>query len=94
MQHGRLRAMAYEEAQDGRCPRCGRKFAPYSRQRETHTRDARTFDHVVPLARRGVDEGNLLLLHKRCNEEKADRPATGCELLTLMVVNLRLGFAR
>lgn len=50
-----------------------------------------TFDHVVPLSRGGKDAGNLILMHGVCNQEKADRMPTGCELIWLAMVNAHLG---
>lgn len=49
-------------------------------------------DHVVPRKRGGFDGlGNLFIAHKSCNERKGGRWPTGCECITLMVVNARLG---
>lgn len=50
-----------------------------------------TVDHVVPLGRRGPDAfGNIVAAHKGCNNAKADRMPTGCELIWLLAVNARL----
>jgi 5-methylcytosine-specific restriction endonuclease McrA len=68
-------------AQEGKCGLCGGEiFDP---------RGA-TLDHVIPRALGGRNFENLLLAHKRCNNLKADRPPTSCELETLAAVNERL----
>lgn len=51
-------------------------------------------DHVIPRARGGHDgAGNTVAAHIPCNVQKGDRSPTGCELLWLSAVNLRLGLA-
>lgn len=50
-----------------------------------------TLDEAVPRARGGRRElGNQLVMRKICNEAKADRMPTGCELIWLELVNARL----
>lgn len=36
-------------------------------------------------------EGNCLLAHGRCNAARANAPPTGCQIIMLTVVNVRLG---
>lgn len=51
-----------------------------------------TIDHVIPRARNGFDGvGNIVAAHFDCNNRKADRLPTGCELVFLLAVNARLG---
>lgn len=82
------------DVQRGRCVRCGERL-DLSRQAITRaTRDAPTIDHVVPQTEGGADTlGNLIVLHRKCNWRKADRRATGCEVLwadvLLAVLSLR-----
>lgn len=64
-------------------PHTGFRYNIYSKRRPT-------YEHVVPRARGGVNHGNRLVAHKFCNEAKADRMPTGCELVWLAVVNARL----
>lgn len=52
-----------------------------------------TFDHVIPKSKGGPDRpGNLLAVHKSCNEEKGDKIPKACQLIWLLAVNSRLGF--
>ena len=70
-------------AQNGVCPRCGRRMTNLA---ET------SIDHVLPIGRGGADAiGNYLLMHRGCNHEKADDLPTGCELVWIVAVNIRLG---
>lgn len=86
-----FRQMLYT-AQRGRCPICGRQLPAKVGSGKI------TFDHVHPKSRIAsheaqIHEGNLLLAHKACNADKADRKPTGCELLMLFVANRKLCFA-
>jgi len=49
-----------------------------------------TFDHVVPRSRGGGNHRNKIAVHLDCNNRKADRMPSGCELLMLDVVNTRV----
>ena len=52
-----------------------------SKVRQKHP-DVPTLDHCWPQGEGGADEvGNLVALHRRCNNAKADAPPTGCELI-------------
>lgn len=65
---------------------------------------APTLEHVWPRAmgarewaqtvkskfRRHGTRGNAVAAHARCNAKKGDRKPTGCEILTLELVNARL----
>ncbi len=63
------RALLYE-AQGGECGGCGEEMG-----------DDRTIDHVVPRALDGSNAlKNLLLMHARCNNAKADRPPNAFEI--------------
>ena len=54
----------------------------------------RSADHVIARSRGGFDGlGNIVACHIRCNVQKNDRPPTGCEVLWLSAVNLRMGIA-
>lgn len=69
--------------QRGHCGLCGLPIE--------HPLDV-TRDHVIPLAAGGANSmGNFLASHWRCNNQKSDRPPTGCEILMLLTVNARLG---
>lgn len=51
-----------------------------------------TIDHVIPRSRGGAQWfGNIVAAHKWCNMKKDNRLPTGCELLTLGIVNSKLG---
>lgn len=69
--------------QDGRCYLCDRRMLASS----PRDPDGATRDHVTPRIRGGRDGENLLAAHRSCNELKADRAPTPCELLYLAAVN-------
>lgn len=91
-------------AQEGRCSICGGQLYP---RNWSPTKDDRTNeDHVWPRKMKGADKrrfrrqglappggriGNTLLAHAGCNVRKGNRRPTGCEQITLLVVNLRTG---
>jgi 5-methylcytosine-specific restriction endonuclease McrA len=53
-------------------------------------RELGTIDHVVPRSLKGHEGfGNIVLAHRGCNNDKADRLPTGCELIWLLAVNAR-----
>ncbi len=77
------------EAQGGICPGCGQ---PIYMDVYKNRPFGCTIDHCIPLSRNGADlVGNLLAMHKRCNEHKGNRMPTGCEIIFLIAVNSRLG---
>jgi 5-methylcytosine-specific restriction endonuclease McrA len=83
MRHWRARALKWKmrKAQRNRCAICGRSFGPIMP----------TFEHVQPRSRGGEDEGNLVLTHNKCNQQRGADLPTGCLMLMLDVVNTRLG---
>lgn len=68
-------------AQSGICAHCAMPLNKRARSPKN------TFDHVYPFSRKKRHEGNLLLVHRRCNEEKADNDPTGCQIIWLQAVN-------
>ena len=76
---------ALDRAQGGLCGVCGLALVFGARARPKPT-----LEHVIPRARGGPGFGNVVRTHERCNNEKADRWPTGCELIFLMAVNARL----
>lgn len=74
------------DAQEGRCCLCHEPLDIAAPRYE----DGANLDHVVPRVRGGRDADNLLATHRRCNSEKGGRSPTGCEVLWLAVVNLRI----
>jgi hypothetical protein len=66
------------QAQDDRCARCGERMG----------RGGCSLDHVQPLALGGRNWlGNLLLMHKPCNQKKANSPPSPALLRHLDRVN-------
>lgn len=56
--------------------------------------DRPTIDHCIPRALGGADRlGNILAMHKACNETKSDDAPTGCELIWLLAVNCKAGWS-
>lgn len=52
-----------------------------------------TIDHVIPRSRGGFDgKGNVVAACFVCNNRKANRIPTGCELIYLIAVNCRMGW--
>lgn len=85
----RLVARTMFRAQSGICPGCGQALP----RKWGCTR--LTFDHVWPISKVGAwdaFEGNVVLMHRKCNEAKSDRRPHPCEVLFLFAVNRRLGF--
>lgn len=75
--------------QHGRCVHCARGL-----EFGTHPVTADlfpTFEHVIPRALGGMNVGNRLAAHRRCNMRKGDSRPTACELVWLLAVNARLG---
>lgn len=78
------------EAQGKHCSVCGEHMHPIA---GSHPTRGWTIDHVYNRAsRRYLADGNKLVCHRGCNQRKADREPTGCELILLHMVNARLGF--
>jgi hypothetical protein len=77
-------------AQGSICAGCGQHL-PSARRLPLHHRNYPTFDHVTPQSvggRRLLTNG--LLKHQRCNQERANSPPNGCDLLWVTVVSVRL----
>lgn len=78
------------EAQGKHCSVCGERMVPKT---GSHPARGWTIDHVYNRAsNRYFADGNKLVCHSACNQRKADRDPTGCELILLHLVNARLGF--
>lgn len=75
-------------AQGKHCPVCGEKMSPVTRK---HRINFWTIEHVFPRRRYKHLNGNTLVSHNLCNNEKGDRDPTGCELIILHLANARLG---
>lgn len=66
--------------QENRCYLCGEPMAPRS-EMFAHDSIMPSLDHVLPKCRGGTNRlGNVALAHKRCNNVKADRVPTACEM--------------
>lgn len=71
-------------AQEGICGLCGKPMEGDP--------ERLSLDHVIPRFDGGVDAlGNLMLCHKECNGQKSNDIPTGCEMIALIAVNVRLG---
>jgi hypothetical protein len=80
------------EAQKGLCILCGTRIF-FDVELPDWAPQRASFDHVLPRSRGGVNVGNRLAAHRRCNEDKGNRMPTGCELVWLAAVNAKLGIA-
>lgn len=82
------------DAQDGVCAGCGHQMLHPGLRREPVS-DPLAFpsvDHVTPRSKGGRDDRtNIVAMHLRCNNRKADRDPTGCEMIWREVVSARLG---
>lgn len=77
------------KAQGKCCAICGARMVPAHYQ---HSTRGWTIEHVWPRSRYSFhNEGNLLVSHAECNNEKGDRDPTGCEIVLLASVNATLG---
>lgn len=77
------------EAQGKLCPVCGDQLFRKSRR---HFQRGWSLEHVWPKSRYAYHaSGNLLVSHVACNNGKADRDPTGCEVIMLHAANARLG---
>ena len=70
-------------AQRNRCGICGQPFGSLPA----------TLEHVIPRSMGGKHSGNMLVTHLACNQARGDAKPTGCMLITLAVVNARIGVA-
>ena len=87
----RKRILRLGAAQGWICAGCGQPTRRLKRG-ERNDDDALTFDHVIPAIRGGHRAlYNGLMKHRRCNRERGDRPASGCDLLWQAVVMAKLG---
>lgn len=77
---------ALVEAQDNLCAHC---FDPMAADSEVSNPDRATLDHVFP-QRTGGTDATCVAVHSRCNVRKGSRPPTGCELLVLTCIRLRV----
>lgn len=76
------------EAQGKCCAVCGERMVPKTIRHPTH---GWTIEHVYPRSRYFLySEGNQLVSHYECNQWKADRDPTGCEVVLLHAVNAQL----
>jgi 5-methylcytosine-specific restriction endonuclease McrA len=75
------------EVQDGLCAYCGKPFAPL--KHSSLKWRAATLDHVRPRRMGHKGAGNLVAVHRVCNERKGDREPTACELLVLDAINAK-----
>jgi len=78
------------EAQNNHCGICGTRLPPFKGVMLADPMTRPTIDHVVPRSKGGRNYRNIVAAHERCNNRKADRMPTGCELLWLNVVNSKL----
>lgn len=83
--------------QDRRCACCFEHMAKKRRlgsgpkgKKKRDNPNRASIDHVVPRALGGLNEGNIVAVHLRCNGRKGGRMPTGCELVVLAWVNARL----
>ena len=77
-------------AQCDLCAACG-AFLPSGKRLPRHHPDSPTFDHVIARSKGGGRTlTNGLLKHQRCNQQRGQRPPTGCDLLWLDLVQSRL----
>lgn len=66
--------------QSQKCYLCGEPMALRS-EMFAHDSVMPSLDHVIPKCRGGTNRlGNVALAHKRCNNAKADRLPTACEV--------------
>jgi hypothetical protein len=78
------------KAQGKHCAVCGVYMVPVH---YLHPKRGWSIEHVWPQARYAYEhQGNRLISHIECNNEKSDRDPTGCEVITLLAANAILGF--
>lgn len=77
-------------AQGGLCAGCAQPLNLAKKTKPSHA-DAPTIDHVAAKSGGGSPHlGNVIVMHRKCNNRKADRAPTGCERLWLETVNAKL----
>lgn len=77
-------------AQNDLCAGCA-GFLPSAKRLTLHHPDYPTFDHMVTRSSGGGRTlSNGLLKHQRCNQRRANRAATGCDLIWQTLVQARL----
>ena len=77
-------------AQADICAGCG-AFLPSGKRLPRHHLDTPTFDHVIARSDGGGRTlSNGLLKHQRCNQQRGNKPQTGCDLLWRDLVQARL----
>ena len=77
-------------AQADICAGCG-AFLPSGKRLPRHHPDTPTFDHVIARSDGGGRTlSNGLLKHQRCNQQRGNKPPTGCDLLWRDLVQARL----
>lgn len=69
-------------AQGSRCAICGEHMG----------KERGTLDHVIPRSKGGKHTGNLVVAHRRCNEQRGSTMPTGCLIIQLAAVNAKLGW--
>jgi len=67
-------------AQRNRCAVCGAIFGSVQV----------TLEHVIPRSRGGGNMGNLLVSHLHCNQRRGNQMPTGCMMIWLDAVNVRI----
>jgi 5-methylcytosine-specific restriction endonuclease McrA len=83
---GKRRIMLWR-LQGQRCAACGGWLHPNISKGP----QSPTIDEVIPRSKGGMRVlGNQVVMHKRCNEAKADRMPNGCELIWLELVGAKL----
>lgn len=88
-----MRLVILWKAQNGICAGCGREVR--KRISPNPCPDDPSFDHVASRASGGSNGlRNGILKHRRCNAERADKPANGCDLIWFEAVRVRLARAR
>jgi len=73
------------QAQDNRCYLCNGVF-------DCDPNNPITIDHVFPLCAVFKNAGNLLLAHKKCNNDKKDQYPTSYQIAFLGTVNTELQY--
>lgn len=77
------------EAQGKCCAVCGDRMVPAHMR---HPARGWSIEHVYPRSRYFLfSDGNQLVSHLDCNQRKADRDPTACEVMLLIAVNAKLG---
>lgn len=77
------------------CYICNRPFAGPHKVNEGTIHEKNNYDncptrdHVLPQSLGGRDNNNILIAHMKCNQEKASRMPTACELLLLEIVTVK-----